>query len=286
MTNVSVIIPTYNRLQSLKSAINSVLEQTYKDYEIIVVDDGSTDGTTDYITRFPFIRYLYQPNKGVSCSRNRGLSIAKGKYISFLDSDDIWKKDKLKKQVSILEQNPEIKACYTNETWIKNGKNFNQHKKHQKYSGWIFEKTLPLCIISPSSIMLKKELFSTIGEFDEDLAVCEDYDLWIRLTAHHQVYYIDDPLIIKNGGHKDQLSKKHWGMDRFRTYALEKILNTNISSNQRKAVIKQLREKYFVLKNGAFKRKNIPFWIECNLKEKKACFKYWLKEFLQLFTCN
>jgi len=270
MPKVSIIIPTYNRLPFLKKAIDSVLQQTVSDVEIIVVDDGSTDGTTQYIIQYPFIHYIYQENQGVSVARNRGLERAGGEYICFLDSDDTWKKTKLEKQLQAFENNPDLKACYTDEVWIKNGKHFNQHKKHRKYSGWIFEKALPLCIISPSSIMVKRDIFDEIGTFDEVLWACEDYDLWLRLTARYPVHFIEEPLIIKTGGHVDQLSRRYWGMDRFRTYALEKILQTNLEPQQRKAVIKEMRYKYDVLKQGAWKRKNMFFWLECQVKEKRA----------------
>ncbi|MFH1429040.1 MAG: glycosyltransferase family A protein [Candidatus Margulisiibacteriota bacterium] len=285
MPQVSVIIPTYNRLSYLKKALKSVMVQTFKDYEIIVVDDGSTDGTTSYISGLPFIRYVYQENKGVSAARNRGLTIARGEYVCFLDSDDTWKKTKLEKQAEVFQNNPGLKACYTEETWIRNGKHLNQMKKHQKYSGWIFEKALPLCIISPSSIMLKKDVFNDLGCFDENLDVCEDYDFWLRLTARYQVLFLKEALIVKYGGHKDQLSRKYWGMDIFRVVALEKmLLEYPLNDQNKKAVYKEFKYKYNVLKRGAWKRKNIPFWINCHINEKKVIFKHFGRVFLQAIS--
>ena len=175
MPKVSVIIPTYNRLPMLKEAVNSVLAQHFEDMELIVVDDGSTDGTAEEMKRYGGrVRLLqHSENRGVSAARNRGVLHAKGKYIAFLDSDDLWVKGKLKTQEAFLDDNPHYPLCYTDEIWIRKGKRVNPMRKHAKYSGWIFEKCLPLCIISPSSAMMRKTLFSKIGLFDEALPVCE-----------------------------------------------------------------------------------------------------------------
>ena len=260
---VSVIIPTFNRAHTLPRAIKSVLAQSYQNFELIVIDDGSTDETASVFQDYPYVQYFYQKNKGVSAARNHGLKIAQGKYICFLDSDDAWHKNKLEKQLNIFENDPELQACYTDETWIRNGKHFNQHKKHKKYSGWIFEKTIPLCIISPTSIMLNKSVFSSIGDFDESLPACEDYDLWLRLSLHYPIHFIPEQLITKYGGHQDQLSRLYWGMDRFRVYALEKILKQTLTRQQKSAVLNELKRKYNILKLGAKKRRKYIFWLYC-----------------------
>ena len=278
---VSIIIPTFNRLSFLKSAMASVFNQTYQHFELIVVDDGSTDGTTGFMTDYPGVRYVYQRNKGVSAARNRGIKLAKGALICFLDSDDTWHKKKLEQQVNAFESDPSLTVCYTNETWIKDGLFFNQHKHHQKYSGWIFEKALPLCIISPSSVMIKKEVFSEIGGFDEALEVCEDYDLWLRLTARHPVLFLDEALTIKQGGHQDQLSRKHWGMDRFRIIALEKILKSGIGFSQQKAVLDTIKKKAAVIRNGAWKRENYELWWRYFVREKTASFRHRILQYAQ-----
>jgi hypothetical protein len=175
--------------------------------------------------------------------------------ITFLDSDDRWLKQKLQTQVELMIRNPDIKTCYTDEIWIRRGVRVNQKKIHQKYSGWIYQKCLPLCIISPSSVMIHREVFDKVGLFDEDFLVCEDYDLWLRVSHLFPITFIDQPLIIKNGGHEDQLSHRLWGMDRFRVQALEKILQENsISSDDRIATIDMLKYKCKILANGCFKR--------------------------------
>lgn len=259
MSLVSVIIATFNREILIVKAIESVLAQTFKDFELIVVDDGSTDSTAQVLAKYrDRITYLYQENKGPSAARNLGIKNANGAYVCFLDSDDLWHKDKLKIQLNAINHNPDIKICYTNEIWIRNGIRVNQKKIHQKYSGWIFQKCLPLCIISPSSVLINREVFDKIGLFDEDLIVCEDYDFWLRASIYYPITFIDKSLIIKYGGHQDQLSQKFWGMDRFRIIAIEKVLaDKNLKRQDRKAAIETLKKKCTIIANGCFKRGKI-----------------------------
>jgi glycosyltransferase involved in cell wall biosynthesis len=257
MPKVSVIIPAYNRLPMLKEAIHSILRQDFEDFELIVVDDGSTDGTTEEIRKFGGrVRLLQHPeNRGVSAARNKGILHAKGKYVAFLDSDDQWVKGKLKIQVTFLDDNPHYPLCYTDEIWIRRGKRVNPMVKHAKYSGWILEKCLPLCIISPSSAMMRKTLFSKVGLFDEALPVCEDYDLWLRISARFPIFFIDRKLIIKRGGHSDQLSNRSWGNDRYRVIALEKLLSESyITQEEREMILKEMKKKCHILHKGFLKR--------------------------------
>ena len=256
MPLVSVIIPTHNRAPMLGEAINSVLKQTFRDFELIIVDDGSTDNSKAVVqTTAPTAKYIYQENKGVSAARNAGIQLAQGNYLAFLDSDDLWKKNKLSIQMQQILADPVIKICYTNEVWFRNGRHLNQKKKHQKYSGWILEKMLTLCLISASSVVIAREVFQTVGLFDEHLIVCEDYDLWLRIAVRYPVTFIDQTLIIKRGGHPDQLSHRYWGMDRFRVKALEKLLlNPDLKVDQKPAVLKTLIEKCHIIALGALKR--------------------------------
>jgi len=259
---ISVIIPTFNRAEFLKEAVQSVLDQDYfqgfdseRFFEIIVVDDGSTDNTGDVVHSFACdIRYLFQENRGVSAARNLGLQHAGGSFIAFLDSDDLWKKDKIGVQMSLMNNISRAMMCYTEETWIRNGVFVNPKKRHQKYSGWIFDKVLSLCLISLSSALFRREVFDKVGLFDEDLLVCEDYDFGIRLAHRYPVYFLTRPLIVKRGGHEDQLSRKFWGMDRFRIKALEKALSMDLSPHQRSRVQEEIVQKSQVLVNGFAKR--------------------------------
>jgi len=253
---ISVIIPTFNRRYVLHRAIESVVNQTRPPIEIIVVDDGSTDGTRDWLVNtFPLVKYIYQDNKGVSSARNRGIEVSKGSWVSFLDSDDEWMPTKLEEQESYIIENPEIKFCHTNEIWIRNGVRVNQMKKHQKYGGDIFEKCLDICRISPSSVLIKKDVFDDIGLFDESLRVCEDYDMWLRYTSRFSVLFLDRQLIIKYGGHSDQLSRVNSGIERYRIRSLENLLNSNIISEvQSRHARDQLVIKLKIYAKGLEKR--------------------------------
>ena len=256
--NISVVIPTYNRRKTIGRSIDSVLNQTLFPSEIIVVDDGSTDGTSDYIqSNFPSIRLLQQTNKGVSSARNMGIRSSNSDWVALLDSDDEWFPQKLEKQVMTLSQSPDIKFCHTEEIWIRNGVRVNQMKKHQKYGGHIFYKCLDMCRISPSSVLFHQSILDDVGYFDKDLKVCEDYDLWLRITAKFPVLYIDESLIKKYGGHEDQLSRVKDGIESHRIKVLEKLIMQKFTSVQRNAMLKTLIEKLTIFSIGAQKRGKI-----------------------------
>ena len=266
---ISVIIPTYNRCDLLKRAINSVIKQTVTPKEIIVVDNGSTDQTYQMVSSlFPEINYFIEKKRGVSAARNKGILESKSKWIAFLDSDDAWKPTKLEKQMeySVFNQD-KYRIIHTDETWYRNKKFLNQLKKHKKSGGNIFKNCLQLCCISPSSVVLKKQIFEEYGLFDENLEVCEDYDMWIRITSKEEVGFLDSPLVLKYGGHSDQLSKKFWGMDRFRIISLEKNLkNEHFSKSQKINVLDTLIEKLTIVSDGALKRGNKEIFKKYNDK--------------------
>ena len=279
---ISVVIPTYNRKHTLSRALDSVLAQSYQPFEIIVIDDGSTDGTFDWIkSKYPSIKLLeslkpskslkgYSP-KGVSVARNVGIKQSKGDWIALLDSDDEWIPDKLIKQVQLLKKNEESVFCHTNEIWIRNGIRVNQHKKHQKYGGYIFKECLDICRISPSSVLIHKSIFEDIGLFDESLKVCEDYDLWLRITSNYPVLFLDEFLIKKYGGHEDQLSKTPEGIEQYRIKSLEKIMSSNLlPESQFQAAKDMLITKLQIFANGLEKRQKID---EFNIIQKKIL--YW-----------
>ncbi len=256
--DISVVIPTHDRAHTLERALGSVFDQTHAPAEVLVVDDGSKDDTEGLIrTRFPDCRYIYQENRGVSHARNRGIRASRCEWIAFLDSDDEWLPDKLAAQIRTLAEHPEHRICHTEEIWIRNGVRVNAMKKHAKSGGRIFRQCLPLCVISPSSVMIQHSLFAEIGLFDESLPACEDYDLWLRICAWHPVLFLERPMIVKHGGHRDQLSRRHWGMDRFRIQALEKIVDApGLSAQDRIAVAEMLIHKTGILAQGARKRQH------------------------------
>lgn len=270
---VSVVIPVFNRGSMLKSAIESVLAQTSPPEEIIVVDDGSTDGTCELLKdKFPSIRFLRQSNKGVAAARNLGIRSAMGNWIAFLDSDDEWKQEKLELQLKFLQRKPETKALHTDEKWIRRGNLVKPPKYLDKSSTRLFDRSLRHCLISPSTTLLHKSIFSIVGLFDESMQVCEDYDFWLRLLVLEEIHLVDEVLTIKRGGHSDQLSKSIWGMDRLRIRSMEKLLrNQELTKNQKLMVLGVLIEKCHILEKGFGKRKKVSdAWIYRSKKESFA----------------
>ncbi len=257
MATVSVIIPTFNRSKKVVRAISSVLSQSFADFEIIVVDDGSTDGTEDAVAQFKSrITYLaHSSNLGVSAARNTGIRRSNAQFIAFLDSDDYWLPDKLAVQTDFFKVNTRAPACQTEEIWIRNGCRVNPKKKHLKPSGDIFEASLKLCLVSPSAVMLKRYVLEEVGMFDEDLPACEDYDLWLRIACRYPVYLIRQQLVIKEGGRPDQLSSHYNGMDRFRIMALVKLLKSGaLDKRQFRATLEELHLKCQIYGKGCLKR--------------------------------
>jgi len=275
MNSVSVIIPSYNRAHTLGRAIDSVLAQTIAPLEIIVIDDGSSDNTAEFVQQhYPTIRYIRQDNQGVSAARNLGIKQAKGDWIALLDSDDEWLTNKLETQLALAEQDPSIPLIHSDEIWIRDGVRVNQMNKHGKAGGWIFQRCLPLCAISPSASMIKRTLFDEVGLFDENLPACEDYDLWLKICSRYPVLYSEETLIKKYGGHEDQLSRLHWGMDRFRLQALDRILEqSHLTDDDRAAALTMLFKKNRILLKGARKHGNQKQIQQC-----EQWFRKWSKE--------
>ena len=197
--SVSVIIPTYNAGPFIFEAIQSVLDQTFRFYEIIVVDDGSTDDTKNILKRFDSqIHYLFQENQGPSAARNAGIKMSRGTYISFLDADDIWMNDKLQLQLEFLESHSGIALVFSDHQNFKEGreiqsKTFLDEKKERFGEDFLSEiplkdaflKMVQENFISTPTVILKRECFEKIGLFDENLRSVEDRDLWIRIAASY-----------------------------------------------------------------------------------------------------
>lgn len=252
---VSVVISTYNRAAMVVEAVESVLAQAGVDFQLIVVDDGSTDDTQTRLDRFSSaVRYYRQPRSGVSASRNRGVALSRAPLVAFLDSDDLWLPGKLKVQKTFMDENLEVMICQTEEIWVRNGRRLNPKIRHRKPSGDIFRRSLELCLVSPSAVMIRRELFDRVGYFDETLPMAEDYDLWLRVAAEYPVCLLPEPLVVKRGGHSDQLSATP-GIDRYRIRALEKLLRSGrLSPDQRKWTWRALRDKCRVYGTGCLKR--------------------------------
>jgi len=249
---ISVIIPTFNRANFLFKTITSIINQTSKVDEIILIDDGSTDNTKQICEKFD-IKYIYQKNKGVSSARNKGIKISKNNWIAFCDSDDIWEKNKIEQQMKFHQANKDILISHTNETWKFNNKIIKKKKFQQKTSGFCFLDNIDSCKIGTSTLLVHKLILDDVGYFDESLKACEDYDLWLRILKKYQLGYIEDELITKIAGHKGQLSFETPMMDIYRIKALLKHKNSKFQQE----VKKQLLKKLDIVITGAIKHNNL-----------------------------
>jgi glycosyltransferase involved in cell wall biosynthesis len=257
---LTIIVPTYNRLVPLKCAVKSVIGQSYRQFQLIVVDDGSNDGTGDYVQSLnnqESLCYLRIPHCGLPGRvRNAGARLASGDYLAFLDSDDLWKPQKLARQVAYFEKHPQIRICHTREVWQRGEKVVSQAGQKHRHSGDIFADALKKCIIGPSTVMMRRELFEEFGGFREDLEIAEDYELWLRITARFPVGYIDEPLVIKRGGHADQLSEKYGQIEIFRIRALLRNLEEGFfEGEQRRLAARELVRKCRIYAAGCEKRR-------------------------------
>ncbi len=255
---ISVIIPTYNRAEFLRVAVDSVIGQSLQEFELIIVDDGSTDDTKEMLSatyQDDRIRYIYQDNSGPSAARNIGIKAASYDIIAFLDSDDHFAPQKLELQAKAMNSRSDVLVSHTQEVWYRHGKLLNQKKKHRKDDGYIFARCLELCAVGMSTIMVKKELFDRVGLFDESMPCCEDYDLWLRASIRNNFLLVDSPLTIKDGGRADQLSWQYRiGMDRFRISSIQKILEEGLlNQGQEELAISELIRKCTIYGNGCLK---------------------------------
>lgn len=258
---ISVIIPVFNREHLLKRAIESVLAQSFLDYELIVVDDGSEDGSFELASSYNGVRVLKKKNGGVSSARNFGVNNSKGEWLAFLDSDDEWLPKKLEKQVALI--NNVTKLIHTEETWIRNGVKVNQPKAYKKGAGDQFLNCLKLCAISPSTVLMNKDFFCELGGFREDYPVCEDYDLWLKVVSLYNVSLVDEPLINKYAGHDNQLSFQYKAMDYWRVKSMKWILeNRKLSAEKVSSLKEVLIKKIDILEKGYQKHSNLEKYEE------------------------
>jgi len=240
---VSVVIPTYNCAQYIAEAIESVLNQTYKDFEIIVIDDGSTDNTQEIIKPYlNKIKYIYQQNSGPSAARNRGIKEANGEYIAFLDADDIWLPQKLELQIKFMETYFNIGLTFTDmsffsdkkgiikNSFLKNMKIFNKlcvqslSSYEKKFSEKIFNALIEENFIPTPSVIVKKQCFNKVGLFDETLFVVEDRDMWLRISLFYDVGFINKPLVLRRF-HKKNISVDVEPIFKSRLKVMKKYLN-------------------------------------------------------------
>ncbi len=257
---ISVIIPVHNRTAQAITAVRSVLAQDFPHYELLLVDDGSTEcvRALEELLGDNKALFLRIPHSGVSQARNAAVAASKGKWLAFLDSDDYWEPSKLSEQMRFHEQHADIRISQCAEIWFRRGVRVNPKKHHAQAQGHAFARSLELCCISPSAVMLSRELFDALGGFDPEMRICEDYALWLRATAEHPVGFIDKPLVVKHGGHADQLSRSEVALDRYRVYAIVSLLSgeTRLCSEQIALCREMLLKKLRILAQGAKKRED------------------------------
>jgi glycosyltransferase involved in cell wall biosynthesis len=262
---VEVIIPTFNRAQYLDRAVQSVLSQTYKDFKLHIVDDGSTDETSSVLEKYekhPQVVIHRHENRGVSAARNFAVTKSTHEWISFLDSDDEWLPNKLEKQISFLKENPQCQFLHAEEIWIRNGVRVNPKVKHNKGPIDLFKRSLEFCLISPSTVIMKRDLFIKHGMFNESFTVCEDYDLWLKILAHEEIGFLPDFVAHKYGGHTDQLSTQFVAMDYWRIKSLMTLLQTNISQDKKDLIVIEIKKKAPILLKGYQKHQNLEPYNE------------------------
>jgi glycosyltransferase involved in cell wall biosynthesis len=256
---VSVIIPVFNREKLICEAVDSVLHQTYPHWELLIADDGSTDNTLSVLEKYkkyPRIRVLPLKHCGNPGQvRNSAVKDATGKWLAFLDSDDLWMKEKLEKQLLFLSRHRDFRFIHTLERWERNGKVVSQaHRKHEK-EGDLFRTSLGKCEIGPSTVIMERDLYQHYGGFRNDLEICEDYEFWLRITAENPVAYLDEELVVKKGGHDDQLSTKYGFIEIFKIDALRYLVDENWFEGEKMILARdELARKCRIYSKGCRKR--------------------------------
>ena len=239
----------HNRHRLVKDAIESVFLQkppsAKASLEIIVVDDGSVPPLSlrQYLPR---IKLIHTANNGVSAARNAGVRASKGRYLAFLDSDDLWLPDKLHIQLNAMKDCP---LSYTDEFWYRPGRWVNQGRQHEKHGGDVFCKILDKCRVSPSSFMISRDLYETLGGFNEKLRVCEDYDFFIRAANLTEFCYINKKLIVKRAVAEDSLSAGIKHIESIRLGILESfIADAELNGERRQCALAELERKRAIVK--------------------------------------
>ena len=260
LPRVSVIIPVFNLAPYVAETLDSLFRQTYGDFEAIVVNDGSTDRTEEALEPFRGrIVYRRQENRGVMAARNAGLRAARGELIALLDGDDLWMPDCLRTLVGMLDADSGADVAFPNAVFF--GSPRFDGRLHQEVFAVnqpiTFDRLLRRETHVFGSLVFRRRVLTEIGEFDESLAGqgAEDYDLWLRIASRFEIGFIDEPLIIKRGGHADQLSHSEYGIDRYRVLALQKMLENNaLNEDWRTQTLDMLNEKRRILTLGYGKR--------------------------------
>ena len=253
MPTVSVIIHTYNNEKFIGETIESVLNQTYKDYEIIVVDDGSVDGTRDALLPYMHgIRYHYKENGGIASAKNAGISLSHAEFVAFLDHDDLWVPDKLMLQMECFIENPQAGLVYTKYTSFKNGKELRT-KPEKGYSGWIFKELLSKSFIQTSTVVVKRECLDAVGPYDETFFLGDEYDMFLRIARKFQCGFVDKGLT-RYRVHDTNASNNDFLFDNENLGVYKKIYNsfTNLDGVEKKILRKRIARYSMKVAEGLY----------------------------------
>jgi glycosyltransferase involved in cell wall biosynthesis len=246
----------------LREAIDSVLAQTHAGFELIVIDDGSTDDTPAALATLcpehSNVRFESSAHRGVAAARNRGVELAHAPLIAFLDSDDLWLREKLARQLDFMRANPRLEISQCQEIWIRGGRRVNPGQRHLKRGGDQFVESLRTCLVSASAVIMRTDFLRAIGGFDEVMLAAEDYDLWLRIMIDCEIGLLDEFLLTRRGGRADQLSASTSAIDRFRMFSLIKLLASDrLSGDRRIAVSDVFIEKCGIYSGGLRRRGRI-----------------------------
>jgi len=224
MPTVSVIIPVYEGEKTIKDTIQSVLNQTFSDFELIVINDGSEDSTLKIVSNVqdPRVKVFSYPNAGLSASRNRGIALASGEYITFIDADDLWTPDKLEAQLKALQENSQAAVAYSWTDWIDESNQFIGRGSYITENGDVFAKLLLSDFVANgSNALIRRQALTKVGGFDESLTSAEDWDMWLRLAAHYEFVAVPSPQILYRIS-PSSMSSDVWKMEASSLQVLEK----------------------------------------------------------------
>lgn len=262
---VSVVIPTYNSARYVTQAVDSVLNQTYTDFEILVVDDGSTDETAEVMRRYePRVRYIRQSNGGVALARNRGIEEASGQYIAFLDADDTWFADKLERQVTALENSSNHRVCYTAFTVVDSDLNPLGTIRSKRVGSALEDLLLRGNVVgSICTLLCERSLLETSGGFDPRLSQCADWDMWVRLAAETDFLYIDEPTVTYRQ-HATNMSRNASLLEHDSLYVLEKGFRmTSVADSIKSRKRSAYARNYMVLAGTYFHARQPKDFLRC-----------------------
>jgi glycosyltransferase involved in cell wall biosynthesis len=250
MPKVSVVIPAHNSSKFLAETIRSVLYQSFRDFEIIIIDDGSTDDTAKVASGFP-VRYFWQENRGVSAARNKGIELSQGEYIAFLDSDDMWLPQKLELQLAAIENAPLAGVVYSdlyyydNTTCTTTG-TFLQKRRRPPPRGKVLGEFIEYFFGHPSTLLVRKNVFAQVGMFDETLHNCEDDDMLFRMASYCEFEVVPVPLVMYRMHDSGQKSREQETVTHYYILYLNKALQSPMLNDEmRMKLCKSLAERHF-----------------------------------------